>query len=566
VTNATVTKQLLQQAVQISAYNPAYFCKFFLNHWFPGPMAEFQLGLLALLTRKVAWLNEYQFAHEFLLNHFMYSADPDDPTSVQLPVFQLNSAGKIIMVCGEHNNWIMPRGFSKTTLMNSANLYDALTDGKTFSVYISKAADHAEMQLSNIRAELETNELLRGAYGNVVPTRADIQKWQSDQIQLLNGAILNARGRGGQVRGLNYRGRRPNKINLDDVEDLPSVRSPTVRKETEEWFYSDVEKAGQVMEGAIGEDWAQEPLQINNLATLLGPESLAMTLAKDPKFSTVRMGAKLTDDPDDQRMLWSYKLTYSTYMADRARHAKLGKLGQFSKEMDSTIRVGEDTVFPHIFMREPAERKDFVTVSEALDPAISEKRGSDNTALGIAGRKENGSIWMLDEWGGVGKTPREQIDAFFEYQQKWTPTHHGIEAQAYQKALIFLMREEMARRQYFFHIVPILQGSDTTKEERITGILSPRYLSGYVKHLRPLAGLEGNLLDWPNGKRDYADVFAMCLALLGESQMLALPEDSKDRGEYAPQQDTLPPVYSSVSGYIMHGAHHGKMQRRYPVS
>lgn len=566
MTNYPAAKQLLTQAVETSAYNPAYFCKFFLNHLFPGPLAEFQLGLLALLTRKVEWLNEYPFAHEFLLNHFFYSADPDDPTSVQLPVFQMSAESKIIMVCGEHNNWIIPRGFSKTTLMNTANLYDALTDGKTFSVYISKAADHAETQLGNIRAELETNELLREAYGNVVPTRADIEKWQSDQIQLKNGAIVVARGRGGQVRGLNFRGRRPNKINLDDVEDLKSVKSPTVRKETEDWFYADVEKAGQVMEGAIGEEWAQEPLQINNLATLLGAESLAMTLSKDPKFNTVRMGAKLTDDPDDTRMLWSYKLSYETYAADRARHAKLGKLGNFSKEMDSTIRVAEDTIFPHLFMREPAERKDFVTVGMAMDPAISDQPGADSASIIVAGRKENGAIWMLDEWGGRGKTPREKIDAFFDLHMKWQPTHHGIETQAYQKALIFLMREEMARRQYFFHIVPILQGSDTTKEERIVGILSPRYLSGYIKHLRPLAGLEGNLLDWPNGKKDFADAAAMALSLLGESQMLALPEEALGKNEYAPQEDKLPPVYSSVSNYILHGTRTARMQNRYPVS
>ena len=396
MSNAAENKRLLAEAVEKSAFDPGYFCRFFLSSWFPSPLPAFHLGLLALVTRKVEWLNDHEDAHDFLLNHFKYSADPDDPTSVQLPVFQLNHAGKLLMVCGEHNNFIVPRGFGKTTILNAANLYDLVTDGNTFSVYISKAADHAETQLGNIRRELEVNFLLREAYGNVVPTRADIEKWQSDQIQLLNGAILVARGRGGQVRGLLYGHRRPNKINLDDVEDLKSVKSPTVRKETEDWFYADVEKAGQVMEGAIGEDWAQAPLQVNNLATLLGPESLAMTLAKDPKFNTVKLGAKLTLDPNDHRMLWSYKYGYATYQLERARHAKLGKLGNFTKEMDSSIRVGEDTIFPHIFMREPASRDEFMAVAIALDPAISEQPGADHAALIVAGRKRMApyGCWM----------------------------------------------------------------------------------------------------------------------------------------------------------------------------
>jgi hypothetical protein len=149
--DAQKRRQIIIDAVEKSAYDPHFFLRFFLSHWFPSDMPPFHLGLLALLTRKVEWLNDYPYAHEFLLNYFKYSADPNDPTSVRLPVFRKNEAGKIIMVAGEHNNEIIPRGFSKTTLINGVSIYDALTDGTTFLVYISKASDHAETQLGNIR-------------------------------------------------------------------------------------------------------------------------------------------------------------------------------------------------------------------------------------------------------------------------------------------------------------------------------------------------------------------------------------------------------------------------------
>jgi hypothetical protein len=564
------SKEVLAQAMEKGAFDPAFWLRFFLRHWFPSPLPPFHLGIVALQTKKVEWLNDpiYADAHEFLLNEFHYAADPNDPTSSQLPVFIRNSAGKIVMVSGDHNNIIVPRGFSKTTLTNGLNLYDCCTDGKLFCVYISKSADHAQTQLQNIKIELESNELLRAAYGNLVPNRADVEKWQADQLQLTSGAILVARGKGGQVRGLNYRARRPNKIVLDDVEDDGTVESVTERLKTERWFYASVEKAGQVMEGAVGEDFAQEPLQIINLGTLLGSECLMMALARDPKFNTIRFGAKLRyDDVDDTRMLWPYKMSYELYTKERDRHRKIGKLAEFTRELDSAIRIADDTLFPSKFIYEPVLREHLISVSIFCDPAISDQPDRDHTAIVVAGRRErDGALWMLDEWGGVGKTPSEMIDAYFMLHRKWECTLAGFEAQAYQKVLLFLLREEMARRRYWFVPQPIVRGSKVTKDDRIVGLLSPRYLLGFLRHLRPLNGLESNLADWPNGKKDYADAGASALALLGETGALVIPEDERNAGEYAPVESVLPPVYSTVNRYIVKsGPVAEKMRTRYPV-
>lgn len=563
------TKQIVQEAVEESADNPAFFCRFFLPHWFPTEMPAFHLGILALRTRKIDWLNRPEYAEylPFLLNEFKYAADPNDTTSTQLPVFLLGEDGKIIMVCDDYLNIIVPRGFSKTTLMNAANLYDCLTDGKTFCVYISKSADHAEMQLGNIKLELETNTLLRLAYGNLVPSRSDPEKWQADQLQLLNGAILVARGKGGQVRGLNYRARRPNKITLDDVEDDGTADSPTERGKTRRWFYSSVEKAGQVMEGAKGEDWSQEPLQIMNLATLLNADALAITLSKDPKFNTVKFGAKLhVDRPDDTTMLWAYKMSYELYMKERRRHTIIGQLAEFTKEIDSAIRVGDDALFPTKFIYEPIEREQLAQVAVFCDPAISDSPDADDAAIVVAGRRlSDGALFFLDEWGGRGKSPRDLVDKLFEMHRKWQATMCGIESQAYQKSLIFLMNEEMAAKRYWFIIQSIVRGSKENKDRRVLGLLSPRYMNGRIRHLRPLPGLETNIADWPNGKKDYADAGASALALLGESGAMVIPEAERNKGEYAPQTNALPPAFQTVSGMIVKGSRARTLATRYPV-
>lgn len=541
-------KILLKEAVERSAWDPAYFLRFFLSHWFPSEIPAVHLGIIALATKKIRFLNEYPYAHDFLLNEFFYEPDAKDATAGKEHVFILGDDGRIkLNKPGIHVNEILPRGFSKTTLLKGLTCYDVCTDGMMFVVFISASAEHAETQVSDVKAELEVNDKLRAAYGDQVATRADPEKWTSREIQLRNGAVLMARGRGGQVRGITRNGRRPNKIVLDDVEDEDSVATANLREKTLNWFYASVIPAGQIMEGSVGEDWAQEPLQIISLGTLLGPECLVRSLTSDPTFRTIRFGAQVRPG----LMLWEYKMSEATYNAMREQWRRQGKLAAFTREYDSSIRVDDESLFPEIFIYQPTTRADLVAVAQALDPAISESKKACDAAIIVAGRRaSDGALWFLDEWGGVGKSPRDKVDAMFEMQAKWQTTHNGIEAIAYQAALIFLMREEMARRKLFFHITAIKQGSDDRKVARITGILSPRYSNGYIRHLRPLPKLETNLADWPNGKKDYADAAAMALTLLGESSGLVMD------GALAPEALLPPPpipeLHMTSGNYILH--------------
>jgi hypothetical protein len=549
-----VSAKALREAVLEGAEDPIFWLRFFLPHWFPTPMPPFHFGLAALVSRQVSFLTKYPDTHEFLFQHFRYSADPEDDQAPMLPIFQDAGAGRIRMVAGQNNAYIIPRGFSKTTLLNGLICCSALTDPHTFCVYISESSTHAQTQLANIRAELEANHLLRQAYGDQVPTRADSEKWTSDQLQLLGGAVLVAKGRGSQVRGINVRARRPNKILLDDVEDKESVSTEPQRDKTIDWFYNSVVPAGNEMSGAAAAGIEQEPLQITLLGTLLGAETLLTEVARDPTFNTVRFGAVLRDEHSeltDADMLWPYKMSAADYLAKRQQYARVGQLSGFCLEFDSTIRNNEDAPFSRKdFYYEPIQRNKLIQVSIAMDPAISDTPGRDHTAIVVAGRDERGVIYILDVWGGLGIKPREKIDKFFELFLLWQCTKAGIEAQGYQRALIYLMQEEMARKHTFFTVTPIIQSSELSKDQRILGILQPRYANGYIKHHRRFGQLETQLLDYPNGKKDYADAEAMALTLLGETMLLATPANSPvTQDQFEPLDKALPPLYPESDNF-----------------
>jgi hypothetical protein len=79
-------------------------------------MPPFHLGILAMRTRKVDWLNNPRFTltqFQFLLEEFRYAADPNDPTSTPLPVFIRGEDGNLIMVCDDYLNLIIPRGLQQ---------------------------------------------------------------------------------------------------------------------------------------------------------------------------------------------------------------------------------------------------------------------------------------------------------------------------------------------------------------------------------------------------------------------------------------------------------------------
>ena len=155
-------------------------------------------------------------------------------------------------------------------------------------------------------------------------------------------------------------------------------------------------------------------------------------------------------------------------------------------------------------------------------------------------------------WGKLGASPREQIDNYFRLHYKWLPSadigtlRHGVESIAYQTSLIHFIQEEMFRQSKeqgtdaYFEITPITHSrQDQSKEERIEGILQPRYAAGVVRHLRHFVELETALLDWPNSKMDYPDAIAMAVSLLDDFAGLSSGEDNFGDDEYAPLDEVM---------------------------
>lgn len=499
--------------------DPILFFRVVLNDWFTLPMPWFHRGVVAVLLHQTDFLTKFGVENwekgsfvwdeaglSKLLRHFVWKERPDDPACPEQPVFVRREDGHIDILTTDMTLMMIPRGFAKTTLVNACVLYQILYKLIRFILYISETAPHAEMQLQNVKTQLADNDRIRLLFGNVAPERNAALKWRDDYIETITGVTVAARGRGGQIRGLLTKGNRPDLIICDDIEDEESVKTPEQRKKARKWLVGTVQPALKKI-GGRG--------RMVVLGTALHPDALLMNLKNDPSYMSVIFGAI----DRDGEPLWEANMSLADLAKKKESFIILGELSTFYLEYFNLIRTDETALFTLEMIRyQIMHRTEFAGVAECCDPAISTELTADACSFGVVGITTKGLCHVLDYFGKVGMSPSDQIEKFFELHALWTPTHHGIESNAYQKSLVYQVKAEMFDRSKtlgplaYFDITPIT--NKAAKPLRIKGTLAPRYRSGYVTHQRRFPQLETQLIEYPGKHDDGPDVIAMCIQLL----------------------------------------------------
>lgn len=540
------------------AADPIFAARLLFPDWFKRPMPWLHRGIIAILLRRTDFLlnfsepgkpeqwpqaNRHWTKKDLakLVKHFVYKINPKDPKSPTAPIFRVRYAedGRtpiaIDMVLGRHFACMIPRGFSKTTLINFVNLYKTIHKLTKFTVYVSEAAPHAEDQLATIKREISANERLIALYGILKPDRSDDETWGAKSFETRTGVKFAARGHGAQIRGMNRFGHRPDTIVLDDVEDEESVATEAQRDKTLKWFVGAVEPAL---------DRDNENACVYILGTMLDPKALLPTLIKDPEYTGVVFGAAIPTgevrdtgqvDPTGQPILepimealWDDKAGLSLEAIDKKKgeFASKGALYNFYLEYMSTDRDEAKLKFKSEYIRYKTYKPaDFIARSIHIDPAISKTSGSDYCAIAVVGITESGHKHVCDFHAEVGMPMSDQAEKYFELKMKWDCTHHSSESTAYQAALAQVIRTLMFQKAKVFGTKAYFEIIDTwpsgRKIERVEGILQPIMASGYLTFQQIWPELEVMFSDWPKGKLDGPDCIAGAISTI-EPQYAAL--------------------------------------------
>lgn len=219
----------------------------------------------------------------------------------------------------------------------------------------------------------------------------------------------------------------------------------------------------------------------------------------------------------DGSLLFPEKLTHEFLEAQKR---KLGSYS-FSNQYQNEIIPEDMQSFKKNWFKTCNELPKRLFHFAMIDPAIGQKKTSDYTGT-IVIATDTDSNWYVRVANRERKTPTQIVNSCFEIQKQFGCLAIGVEAVAYQEALIYMLSEEMLRRRVMIPIKAIKPPTDRTKEARIRGLV-PRYEFGRIYHSPGLYDLESELLTFPRSSHD-----DLCDPLSSMDEFVTYPDKEKE--------------------------------------
>lgn len=367
---------------------------------------------------------------------------------------------------------IAPRGFAKSTLCSVfLPLWLSIYGYKKDIFLVSATISLAKELLRKIRMELEGNELLNKDFGEL---KSD--KWTEDVLQLKNGVMIRAKGRGFQIRGF-----RPDMIICDDLEDEEVIYSKDQRDKMESWFF-------RTLLPALKPD--QNLLYVG---TKLHQFSLINKLEQKKEFIS-KLYRAITND----KSIWE-DLFSTSYLQNLRR--EIGEYAFQAEYQNNPISLDQQPVKPEYIENVRIEGKPDVTCL-AIDPAISERETSDYRAFVLYGRTDKGFKPIHIERGKWNVY--EQVERIINICEKHKPTRVVIEEVAYQKVFRQILLQESRKRNVYIPVTGAELGTanDKRPRDKVTRLLQVIHL--FEQKLVEVTNfdLKEELLSFPFGEHD----------------------------------------------------------------
>ena len=447
------------------------------------------------------------------LNSLLKFREEFIPSSDDVKVAKFHEEWSDILLNGTGNFAIEAfRESAKTQIVIRANLLHALTypqKHRSYLVIICANQTIASKKLQEVSREFTASRSMNGLVQEIKDNSGlalEVHYRTGDKVR------IEAYGKGAAVRGLSWGSKRPDLVIIDDPQDEEDARSETVTASDWDWFLSDVYFLGQasrifVIGNNLGERCIMECIMRNS-------ERLKFTVNKIPIMRKVE-----EDGVTVWKSSWPEKWPLHAIEKERQEFAVLGKtdLWYRNKMCECISPMSQKFKRDYFKYYDKPPSLSEMNVYTTVDLAISQKANSDYSAIVTVGVNEAGHWFILDvEYGRYD--PSTTMDAIFSAVQKWRPLVVGIEAVAYQNALMHFLEKEMPQRGIFFRITPLKAGK--SKELRID-TLQPRFAVGSVWFKSGavwLSEIENELLAYPHGARD--DVID---ALAYMEQVAAMP-------------------------------------------
>lgn len=397
------------------------------------------------------------------------------------------------------------RGSGKSAVICIDLAFRAIVQKLNMAVIISDTSTMACQRLREIKNLIENDPAIRRDFGD---HKSNL--WNIDHIKLVrkDGSTCEIRaiGADSQSRGWkDEKGRRPDLIICDDLENDTNVRSDEQRQKLLDWFQQ-----------AVLPSLDTETGRIVVIGTLLHPESLLAKLLASPSWYTRTFCALLPDGS----AAWPEKFSVE-FLAEQKE--RIGAQAFAAEYMNQPMVSGNPIFHRQWFRRyDPTSLTFRDTVARgvrtvlSVDPASSLKGRADYTAISIVSatvaadpdyyiRRADRGHWTIHE------TVHRIIGLYRDYKA----SSIIVEATAYQEVLAQELRRVLSEQNTFIPVVSVKP--DKVKERRALEIapLFERALVHFPDKDFGAESLETELVLFPTGANDdQVDALVMSLAYL----------------------------------------------------
>jgi hypothetical protein len=429
--------------------DPISWCKYFFPHYFKKPTPEF---------------------HQDIVRNWLYL-----PHKIQA--------------------YEAPRGFAKTTLAEFLIFHAAMFQNLLFGIFVSKTEESGASRLTDIRHECMYNKTFKLFFGDMVS-----EKWGEKELILDNKKAgvhckLMARGLGQQFLGLKYLYQRPQKVVIDDPEDMKIAENPANVDKDERWLTKEVFPA-------LSDDG-----KTLILTTPVTADCLIERLSRRRDVFFKRYPA-LTDQGVP---LWKEHKDAKALVELQQNLADAGQLYiYFSEYLCNPLSPDRhpftEDMFKYYIPKDIDLYQQRFHVFFMVDLAIGEKKQNAFSAIVVVAVDETDTWYILDTF----QTRSDWADFaqdLYRFRDMYNPLAIGVEEAATQRGFWDVLRLT-AEKYGHKPIYPIALRPDKDKDIRARRLL-PRFKMGKIRFLRNQVELKKQLILHPDYKyQDLKDCLA----------------------------------------------------------
>ena len=335
-----------------------------------------------------------------------------------------------------------PRGHAKSTAITHAYLLAMmLFRVKEFCLLVSDTEGQAVEFLSDIKVELEDNQALKDTFG----VKRLLKGTETNIVcQMKDGHLFRIQAKGSEqkVRGIKWRGKRPDLIVCDDLENDEIVMNPERREKFRRWFMNALVPCGS------------DTCWIRVVGTILHLDSMLQRLLEDKTWKHLFYEA---EDGQFKGILWpeqwpaeKLRAVYDAYLAQNDPEG-------YSQEYRNRPVAIENAFFNADYFFDFERDGDTVFLPNleyfaAADFAISEKEKADYTAIIVGGMSPEGILHIVDVKKGRWDSERI-IEELIATQKMYNPNCFTFETEKIDKAIGPFLNRAMQKERTYLNII-----------------------------------------------------------------------------------------------------------------